>query len=260
MEENTVIAKTVEKINDFYKSNAALIFFISVTTIFGFVQIILYSLNVIRLNGYYIDEVENWLSIANWVLIGVSISSCYVGFIGAIYMVRGSLNFVWWLSITNILSVITQALSQMWFGASLSMFLFFFLWFRYFVWKHDWLEKWDLSDGLVLSCGLALLVVLLTTFNLIAFYYGDVIYASSNWMKPINYQFDASIAAMCIVASTFLMFKLKWGFLIFLASKVFAISNYAGVGLIVPIVQMSLFAVVDVTGFIGWSIKPVTQK
>lgn len=259
--ETKVLAKAVEKVNDFYKSNAALIFFMTATTIFSLLQVILYSLNMMQVNGHNIEWAQNTHHLwSSWILLGAAIVGCYSGFIGGIMLFRGSLSFLYWQNIATGLAVITQSIASMWFGAFVSFYFIVANFVRYYAWKHGWIEKWDLSESTVLAIGLITLLILMLLLNSISLIWGPEMYAASAWMTPKNYQFDATGAALNISATIFLMFKNRWAFVLYALAKVFTIWNYADAGLIVPIVQMMLFWIMDFTGFIGWSIKPEANK
>ena len=58
MKSTSVLATATKKVNDFYASNAAIFFFMSATTIFASVQIIIYSLNLMEVNGHTIDSIS----------------------------------------------------------------------------------------------------------------------------------------------------------------------------------------------------------
>ncbi len=255
--ETKVLAKAVAKVNDFYKSNAALIFFMTATTIFSLLQVILYSMNMLVVNGHNIEWAQETHHLwSSWILLAAAIVGCYAGFIGGIMLFRGSLSFLYWQNLATGLAVITQFIASMWFGAFVSFYFIIANFVRYYAWKYGWIEKWNLSDTTVILMGLVILIVLMTLLNTVSFVWGEQMYSSSAWMTPKNYQFDATGAALNITATIFLMFKNRWAFVLYALAKIFTIWNYADAGLIVPIVQMMLFWIMDFTGFIGWSIKP----
>ncbi len=256
----SVLATAVVKVNDFYKSSYAFVFFMSTTTIFAFVQVILYSLGTMPVNGFNINDLDGFGSFINWTLLAVSIIGCYAGFIGGILLFRGSLSFVFWQSLATGLGFITQVIAHMWFGAMVAIYFLVMNFIRYNVWKNGTLEKWNLSSNQIYSITAFIFILMLLTFNGFAYYFGDWMYAASAWMTPLNHQFDASGAAFNITATILLLFKNRWAFVLYALGKFFTIWNYADAGLIVPIVQMLLFLVMDITGFIGWSIHAVDEE
>ncbi len=259
--ETKVIVKVVNRVNDFYKTNAAFIFFMSATTIFALLQVILYFTGVMAVNGHGIDwgaETDHIWS--QTLLLATSIIGCYAGFIGGIMLFRGSLSFVFWQNLASTLSVITQLLASMWFGAFVGVYFVAMNVIRYYVWKHELTDKWGWSSTKILIIGMIVLFGLLISLNTVAYVWGDKMYSSSAWMKKYNYQFDATGASLNITASFLLLFKNRWAFMLYAIAKVFTIWNYADAGLIVPIVQMMLFWIMDFTGFIGWSIHAVTPE
>ncbi len=259
--ETTTLAKTVQKINDFYKTNGALIFFMSTTTIFALLQVILYSLNLMQVNGATIVEAGELHHLwSSWILLGASIVGCYAGFIGGIMLFRGSLSFVYWQNLATILSTLTQALASMWFGALVSIYFIIMNSIRYYVWKNNLLEKWNWSVEKIVTIGIIIFVILMVVLNSIALTFGETLYSTSKWMETKNYAFDATGASFNITASFLILFKNRWAFLFYGIAKIFTIWNYADAGLIVPIVQMALFWIMDITGFIGWSIHAIKPK
>lgn len=248
------IAIAIQKVNDFYKSNWAFAFFMSATTIFAFVQVILYATNSMAVNGMNIDAAgEEGKIVSSWILLSASIIGCYCGFVGGIMLFRGHLSFVYWQNISTILATITQALASMWFGAFVSVYFIIMNLTRYVVWKNELLDKWNWSNEKVVTVGLLIFIVVFIVMGGTAFLFGDTLYSNATWMEKRNYLFDATGASFNIGASFLMLFKSRWAFALYAIAKIFTIWNYADAGLIVPIVQMMLFWIMDATGFIGWS-------
>lgn len=252
------ISNLVNKVNEFYKSNYALLFFMTATTIFASIQIILYSLNILEVNGWTLEESQDRHHVwSSWILLMSSIVSCYCGFVGGVMLFRGSLSFVYWQNIATILGFLTQALASMWFGAFVSLYFILMNFVRYYVWKNELVEKWNLSPEKVITLGLIVFISILLVLNISAGLWGSKIYSHSDWMKGYNYQFDATAASFNIAASFIMLFKSRWTFVFYAAAKIFSIWNYFDAGLIVPIIQMLLFWIMDATGFIGWTTKAI---
>ncbi len=249
----TVWATMTKKANDFYKTNWAFAFFMTTTTVFALIQVLLYSLNLMQVNGYYQDNAPNIT--LSWILLVASIFGTYCGFIGGIMLFRGSLSFVVWQNISTVMAVITQSLAHMWFGAITSLVFVGMNFTRFYVWKHKLIEKWNLSTAKVMTGSFIVFISILLITNAMVAGLGEQLYGASKWMKPYNRVFDATAASLNLTASLIMMFKVRWAFAVYALAKVFSITNYAGAGLIVPIVQMMLFWIMDLTGFIGWSIK-----
>ncbi len=94
---------------------------------------------------------------------------------------------------------------------------------RYFVWKNNLTEKWNLSKRKVLILSIIFLISLLIIFNLIVYFFSN---NSSFWddnEKNKWLWFDAIGASLEICAYTFLIFKVWWAFLFFFTSKFFLI-------------------------------------
>lgn len=260
-----VWAKATKKVNDFYASNVAIIFFMSATTVFALLQVILYSLNLMYVNGQSIETIEG-NGVGNWMLLTFSIIGCYCGFIGGIMLFRGSLSFVYWQNISTTLAILTQALASMWFGAFVSFYFIAMNFTRFWAWKNNKLDDWDWSSKRVVTIGMIYWVTLLLIMYIICFFVGDEMYGNavysidpitgdrSGWMHKRNFYFDATGASLNMAASFMMLFKSRWAFVLYAIAKIFTITNYAEAGLIVPIVQMVLFWVMDFTGFIGWSL------
>lgn len=253
MKKTSVLAKASRKINNFYATNVATIFFMSATTIFALVQVILYSLNIMQVNGQFIKD-SNFL---NWVLLAMSIFGCYCGFIGGIMLLRGSLSFLYWQTTATTTAIITQVLASMWFGAFTAAYFIFMTFMRFWAWKHDKIEEWNWSNKKVITISALYFFIVLAITYLSVIFFGDKMYAYSKWMKGRKwmYYFDATGATLNITAAFLMLFKSRWAFSLYALAKIFTITNYAEAGLIVPIVQMMLFLIMDATGFIGWSLS-----
>lgn len=258
MKQSSIWATATKKVNDFYASNIAIIFFMSATTIFALLQVILYSLGMMQVNGHKINEVTS--QYPNWILLAMSIIGCYAGFIGGILLFRGSLSFVYWQTTSTTFAIITQALASMWFGAFCSAYFIMMNIIRFWAWKNDKLTQWNWSPKKVIMVGAIILFVVVTTLYILCGFCGENIYASSAWMQNKNYYFDATGASLNITASFLMLFKSRWAFVLYAIAKVFTITNYAEAGLIVPIVQMILFWIMDATGFIGWSLPQKIEE
>lgn len=260
METKTTWHKASEKVNHFYSTNIAIIFFMSATTLFAFIQVILYSLNIMKVNGHFAaDSANHFLS---WILLISSIIGTYCGFIGGIMVFRGSLSFIYWQTISTSFAVVTQVLATMWFGAFVSFYFILMNFLRFFLWRNGQIEKWNLSNERIMIISTIYFIIIFIIMNTLATVFANELYLNNSlWMKRWNCNFDATGASLNMAASFIMMFKVRWAFAFYALAKVFTISNYAAAGLIVPIVQMMLFWVMDITGFIGWSInKPVHTK
>ncbi len=253
MKQASVLARASKKVNDFYASNVATIFFLSATTIFALIQVVLYSMNMMEVNGQYINEANFW----NWILLSMSIFGCYCGFIGGIMLFRGSLSFLYWQTIATSTAIVTQVLASMWFGAITSVYFIFMTFMRFWAWKNNKIEEWDWSNKKVITIGALYFFAVLTFTYLLIIFAGDEMYASSKWMEGREwmYYFDATGATFNIAAAFLMLFKSRWAFALYATAKIFTITNYAEAGLIVPIVQMMLFWIMDATGFVGWSLQ-----
>lgn len=257
-----ILATITKKTNDFYATNVAFFFFMTITTLFAFAQVILYSLGLMQVNGATIDGSHGLPkgNIWNWVLLTMSIIGCYAGFVGGILLFRGSLNFVYWQTTSTSLAIITQALASMWFGAFCSIYFIAMNVIRFWAWKNEKLEQWDWSNQRVLIIStIYLLTLAIITFSLVSFW-GDEIYGTATWMGRKNYYFDATGATLNMTAAFLMLFKSRWAFACYAIAKIFTILNYADAGLIVPIVQMILFWIMDFTGFIGWSLPQKQEE
>lgn len=258
----SVLRRTSEKVNDFYGTNMAFIFFMSATTIFGLLQVVFYSIGNLQLNGFFIDGSSvNGTSdavfhpVANWLLLFLSLTGCYFGFIGGILLFRGNTNFIYWQASSTGIQIFTMFIAQLWFGVILSIYYTIMHFTRFYVWKNGLLEKWNISNEVVVTSALIFFAVLFVSMILIVSQWGNAMYASSAWMTTKNQYFDAVNTSISMTASLLMLFKSRWCFAFYAVAKIFNIWNYYDAMLIVPLVQMSLFWIMDFTGFIGWSYK-----
>ncbi|BDU67639.1 MAG: hypothetical protein TYPL_2920 [Candidatus Tyloplasma litorale] len=252
MKNQTKIQSTVKKVNEWYASKSSLIFFICITTIFGLFQLILFVTGTITVNDHTFGEENSYLA---WIAIAISIASCYFGFIGGIMVFRGSFTFIYWQSAQMITSLIIAALSGMWLGSFALAYSLMFVFIRHFSWKAGIIEKWNLSKEKLFLILTIVLISTLTFFILIENYFEELHYIPGiNEPKPKwTWYFDAFNASLSITATTMMFFKWRWCFVLFFITKIFIISNYAYANMYVPIIQMLMFVIMDVTGFFAWS-------
>lgn len=247
-----------KKTNDFYKTNASFVFFMSATTIFGLIQVLAYAFWGMEVNGHVLASAPNPL--LSWVLLIASIIATYCGFIGGILILKGSLSFLYWQNVATTMAIITQSLAHMWFGAFTSFYFLVVNFVRYYMWKYETVEKLGWSTEKVMWISAIYFVLLFVATNMVAWVWGDFLYGSSAWMREYNRHFDAIGATLNMTAAFIMIFKVRWAFCLYAIAKIFTITNYADAGLIVPIVQMVLFWIMDFTGFIGWSINSIEPE
>lgn len=249
----TKTISTIDKINDFYASSKSLVIFVGVAIAFGLLQIVWYLFGF-AING---DVIGGEGDIFVWIAIAVSITSCIVGFIGAILVVRGSLHFIWFNLSQMIVSFFMAVLSGMWLMGFASLVGLLTTITRWIVWRFEYIKKWNLNDNKVLIGHIIFLIILLIILNMMEFVipYDSPLhtYPGSNEVKASwTWYFDATSSSLNIAARVLTIFKSRWCFALYLSSKTFAIANYAYAGMLLPIVQMMMFGVIDVTAFIGW--------
>lgn len=250
MQETTAV-RFVNGVNNWYSSRKSMIFFMTVTTLFGIFQFTVYACGV-NVNGHNISEG----SFLPWFAMAMAIAGCYCGFIGGILVFRGKHSFIYFQVGQMLISFINSILS------GLLLLSFAFLWslvftfLRRYMWPRGYLEKWNLTkeNKAYILFGV-LITSLVITFTLEAFYGSTMnVFTGTDIVKAKwTWYFDAINASITIAASTMMFFRWRWCYVLFFIGKFFAISNYAYAGMYVPIVQMVLFSIMDVTGFFAWS-------
>ncbi|NQX83266.1 MAG: nicotinamide mononucleotide transporter [Mycoplasmataceae bacterium] len=249
---NSRTIKIINNVNKFYASSLSFVCFLSITLVFAIIQIILYVTNIISLNGTYFSDPTG--QVAAWLALGISLTGCFVGFIGAILNLRGSLNFVYWATSQLVLSILISFFA----GIILTSVALFFSMiatiFRYFAWKLKWLDKWIFKKK-TLHILVTIFVIIISIVFIILVVFIDSMHQYVNGdPKPLwTGIFDALSASLIIGASILLIFKSRWAFVLYFITKIFAISNYAYTGNIISSVQLILFISMDITGFISWT-------
>lgn len=257
--------KWVVNINKFYASNISLAIFLSITAIFSIIQISLYVTSKIEMNGSYWNEIggDTKAITMAWVTISLGLLSCFTGFIGAIMNMRGNTLFVYWASINFLCSAITAFMASAILMCIAFIISFLLSWFRYFVWKNNLLEKWDLnmkkvwiwiSIFFLLTLGIFLTIE--ATAGMISDDFGNLMHYFPGDNEPKakwTWYADAIGATFLIFGSVIITLKNRMAFVIYFIAKIFGIATYAYAGQIIPIVQMSIFFTTDITGFIAWS-------
>lgn len=254
------IAKAiVEKSNYFYNSYWSILFYMSATTIFAALQILLFYTGVLTVNGQAVDAGKHAIAVF-WIATSISTASCYVGFIAGILNVKGNHNFIYFTLVQTILQITVIFMAGMIFSIISFSSSFFIMIHRSWVWKNNKLEEWNWTRHGLRKWSLILFIILLTTFLTICILWGPQMYAKQfapggqwegrgNWL----FYFDAICSAMFIVAAIMFTFRSRWGFILYFFGKFFIISIYISTGNIVPAVQLVLFATMDITGILAWS-------
>ena len=252
----TIISdKTIQNVNKFYASSLSLVVFLGVTTIFAAIQIGLYAGDILVFNGATISEAteEGIVGLA-WLAMAISLVSCFAGFIGAIMNLRGSLSFIYWSMIQFIASAITAYFAGMWLTTVALLTVTVIGIFRYFAWKYDLINKWNLNMKWVYTWIVVFLLFVLSIFITSEVLVPELHVDSVGEVKPLwTGMFDSFSATAIIGGSILLIFKVKWSFVVFFIGKFFTIATYAQAGNLVTIIQMLLFSTMDISGFLAWS-------
>lgn len=259
---NETLIKISSKINELYKGKIMIIVFMTLTTIFGILQILLFLTGVLLINGTSINETDNWLVTLVWISTAISLLSCYTGFLGAISNIRGSNTFLIWMTIQLTMLSMVALLAGALFAAISSLFGLISAFVRYYVWKNDLVEKWNLNKDKLKIIAIIIFTIICSTFILIVWGCSE---KSSFWdnSEPNKWlwYFDAIGAALEICAYAFLIFKVWWAFAFFFISKFFFGVIYGVTGNVVSMVQMIMFSSTDISGMLAWLfLKPSYKK
>lgn len=254
--------RLIEKTNKFYASKQALFFYMSAATIISILQIGLFAGGIMRVNNALItDEGANLWTL--WILLACSVVAAYAGFYGGILIFRGSLNFIYYQMTSLVLLILTYIFSHIWMSAILYVVFIIMTFARFYIWKHGYLEKWNLTTQKIMTMALgvfifsALVMGLLSTTMYKHGFYTDALGEN----KPIWMVFiDAFGSVIYITAGFVMMFKSRWAFALYAFGKLFIISNFLAAGVLVPAVQQIIFWTMDFSGFIGWSIHVLPKE
>lgn len=259
--EETKKVTIINNINKFYASNLSLVIFLGVTILFAILQIILFVTNVIEINHISFGEPTG--QALAWISMAIALGSCFVGFVGAIMNLRGSLSFIYWAISQMMLSLMVAIFAGIILTGIALLFSILVTIIRYFIWKFELLDKWNLSNNLIYILVGAFTIISGLLFSLLIFI-GVIVPMTTSLVpeaKPLwTGYFDAWTSSLIMGAALLMIFKSRWAFVLYFISKIFAIANYVEVGNIISIIQLLLFVTMDITGFIAWSDKNFQLK
>ncbi len=259
------VEKIVRRVNKFYSSIESMIFFIAITLVFSALQITMF-LTGFQLNGFTKDDGNQALA---WAAIIISMLSCLTGMIGGVFVARGSLLAMPFSLFQVSAQSVSAIFSGMWMSASSLLIGLVVIIVRQYIWKNKIIEKSNLTEKnkgyIALGVILSLLSIYLIAESLIP---ADNIthkFAGSDSLKPKwTWYFDAVGAGVNLAGTILLIFKTRWAYFAFLLGKSFILASYIFAQAIIPIVQNILFLIMDVTGFISWSLhmfsEPTEEK
>lgn len=249
----TTMRKVSDKVSAFYNGYNSIILFMSLTTVFVFLQSLLFGFGVININGTHYNNEDSRLVILAWTSIILSMISCYTGFMGAIANIKGSNTFLIWMTIQLALLAMVAFMAGAVFAAISSTYGIVSAYVRYFIWKNELIEKWNLSKQKIIIISIIILIITLVSLNMIVILFSENsnLWDNSETNKWLWY-FDSTGSSLEICAYTMLIFKVWWAFLFFFISKFFFATIYLMTGNGVSLVQMLLFATTDISGMLSW--------
>jgi len=256
-----VINKDIyKKMNDFYKSSNAMIFFLTIITIFSLVQMVLFFTNVMPVNHTYFngtstkgfDPQKKGLLYFSFIL---SITGAISGFIGGVFGVRKDPRFIGWATYQSTCTAITSIIMGSLIYGIFTILIIITNFIRIYVWieftKKEITLDTKRNNIIILLVGAVVIIGMLIMVSMCQ----EKIYGPLAAKYPWYGYFDVLGAVLNLMGIIFLLIKSRVAFPIFLTAKVFLLVCFGVNGQIIPIIQMLLFAIMDVTSFLSWSLK-----
>ena len=256
-----VINKSIyKKMNDFYKSSNAMIFFLTIISIFSIIQMILFFTNTMPINHTYFNgtstagftpQKEGLLYFS----FALSITGAISGFIGGVFGVRKDPKFIVWATYQSVCTAITSIIMGSLIYGIFTILIIITNFIRIYVWieftKRGITLNTKRNNIMILIIG----AVVIIGMSIMISVYQDQIYGQLATKYPWYGYFDVLGAVLNLMGIIFLLIKSRVAFPIFLTAKVFLLVCFGVNGQIIPIIQMLLFAIMDVTSFLSWSLK-----
>ena len=246
--------------NDFYKSSTSMIFFLTIISIFSILQMILFFTNVIPVNHTYFDgsSVEGFDPQKLWLLyfsFTLSITGAIAGFVGGVFGVRKDPKFIWWATFQSACTAITSIIMGSLIYGIFTILIIITNFVRIYVWIIFPKKGIDLNTNknisMVFLGGLIMTIIMFVVVGICH----DSIYGELSVSYPWYGYFDVLGAVLNLMGIFLLLLKSRTAFPVFLVAKIFLLVCFGVNGQIIPIIQMLLFSIMDVTSFLSWSLK-----
>lgn len=239
-----------EKSNYFTKSSYSMIFFVLSILLFSIIQIALFATGVTSVNGIYVyDQKSYWI----WIIFFLSITSAITGLVGGVYANREDKRFLLWIIYADISCAISVYISGALLLSIVTLIMMALLFVRKKIWSNIEEENKYNTKKIKITI-LVSFVMLLSFVMIIIHFFGDVLYKDNINQEWVRY-FDGVQAVLVLIASIFMIFKIKVSFVFYLLSCLFSIAFFASpnVNQIVPIVQLILFSMMYLSGLLSWN-------
>lgn len=252
--------KACRKMNDFYKSSNSMIFFLTIISIFSILQMILFFTNVMAVNNTFFDghskpgfdPQKMWLLYFSFSL---SITGAIAGFIGGVFGVRKDPKFILWATYQSACTAITSIIMGSLIYGIFTVLIILTNFLRIYVWiefpKRGISLNTRKNNVIVIIVGATTLFVMLVLVGI----YQDSIYGELSKEYSWYGYFDVLGAVLNLMGIVFLLIKSRVAFPIFLVAKIFLLACFGVNGQIVPIIQLLLFSIMDITSFMSWGYK-----
>ncbi len=249
-----------KKMNDFYKSSNAMIFFLTIISIFSILQMVLFFTNVMPINHTYFngDSIEGFKAQKLGLLyfsFTLSITGAIAGFVGGVFGVRKDPKFILWATYQSACTAITSIIMGSLIYGVFTVLIIITNFIRIYVWvefpKRGINLNTKKNNIVIIMVGILTIIIM----AIIVALFQNNIYGDLVKKYPWYGYFDILGAALNLMGITFLLIKSRVAFPIFLMAKLFLLVCFGVNGQIIPIIQMLLFAIMDVTSFLSWSHK-----
>ena len=248
-----------KKVNDFYESSVSMIFFLSIMSVFSLIQMVLFFTGIIPVNHTYfgggsVDGYTPQKASLLYFSFFMSITGAIAGFVGGVLGVRMNPQFIWWATWQSTCTAITAIIMGSIIYGIFTALIIITNFVRKYVWSS--LEDKDISlnnkenifiIGIIGAVMMIVLMIIVSQFQISM--YGFPLISHYPWYG----YFDVLGSVLNLMGIGLLLIKSRVAFPVFLLAKLFLFFEFGVNGQIVPIIQMSLFAIMDVTAFLSWS-------
>jgi hypothetical protein len=225
---------------EFYDSKWSFFTLIGISSIFTAIQLVLFILGDLRLNGVIPGEAGEW---KGWAAIGLSFCSSALFYIAAIYTFRfDNKKAIMFMPIAISFAIANNIFAGAYFMAFTNVTFFINSIFRYFIWKGSENNKANTTREFWIK--LAIFFVLCSVVFLLI---------SGFLIKQNLWYFDALASSSSITGAITMNMKSKYALLIYLFSSLCGIIIFASLGNIIVIINILVFKILDIFVWMAWS-------
>lgn len=247
---DSTMIKFVKAIDKFWNTNISFVFFTTLVLIVGLIQIILFMTGH-PISGVYAKNKGAWIG---WTYLVISIPGVMFGFFGEIYTIRIDRKFFVYSVITDTINVFTAILGGMMWTAMMIIAAKVVTVYRYIlISKHG--EHYEINNKL---CNI-ISAILFLTFMITGLVLINVLPEGTLWWHPESTMLTKYLDVICSTLTfwgiALILTKNKHAFSIFMIGDTLYIIAFILMSQWLTVLQTSLFAIVNVLGYLAWSFK-----